>query len=54
MAAAVLMPVMTAHAGEGSSGMSGLAQREAIRRQEAVAQADQLLNEGRTAYAARE
>ena len=54
MAAAALMPVMTAHAGEGSSGMSGLAQREAIRRQEAVAQADQLLNEGRTAYAARE
>jgi general secretion pathway protein D len=54
MAAATLMPVMTVHAGEGSSGMSGLAQREAIRRQEAVAQADQLLNEGRTAYAARE
>jgi len=54
MAAAALMPVMTAHAGEGSSGTSGLAQREAIRRQEAVAQADQLLNEGRTAYAASE
>lgn len=54
MAAAALMPVATAHAGEGSSGYSDLAQREAIRRQEAVAQADQLLNEGRTAYAERE
>lgn len=59
MAAAALMPVMNAHAGEGSYGSSGstgsgLAQREAIRRQQAVAEADQLLAEGREAYAAQD
>lgn len=58
MAAAAMMPVINAHAGEGanSSGYSGsgLAQREAIRRQQAVAEADQLLNEGREAYAAQD
>jgi general secretion pathway protein D len=56
MAAASSMPVTitTANAGEsgyGSSGLSGLAQREMIRRQEAVAEADRLLLEGREAYA---
>jgi len=58
MAAAALMPVINAHAGEGSYGSgssgSGLAQREAIRRQQAVAEADQLLIEGREAYAAQD
>ena len=43
--------VMVANAGEGSSGLSGLAQREMIRRQDAVIQGDALLNDGRTAYA---
>lgn len=53
MAAAAAMPftVSTAGAGEGYSGMSGLAQREIIRRQEAVAEADRLFLEGREAYA---
>mgnify|MGYP002784637656 CR=1 FL=1 len=56
MAAAALMPVMNAHAGEGYSGSSasGLAAREQIRRQKAVADADQLLVEGRTAYDAQD
>ena len=58
MAAAALMPVINSHAGEGSYGSgstgSGLAQREAIRRQQAVAEADQLLMEGREAYAAQD
>jgi general secretion pathway protein D len=53
MAVASSMPVTVtvANAGEGSSGLSGLAQREIIRRQDAVAQGDALLNEGREAYA---
>lgn len=56
MAAAALMPVMNAHAGEGSFGSTGssLAEREAIRRQKAVADADQYLAEGREAYAAKD
>ena len=53
MAVASSMPVTVtvATAGESSSGLSGLAQREMIRRQDAVAQGDALLNEGREAYA---
>jgi general secretion pathway protein D len=53
MAVASSMPVTVtiATAGEGSSSMSGLAQREMIRRQDAVTQGDILLAEGRTAYA---
>jgi general secretion pathway protein D len=53
MAVASSMPVTVtiATAGEGGSSMSGLAQREMIRRQDAVAQGDILLAEGRTAYA---
>ncbi len=53
MAVASSMPatVMVANAGEGGSGLSSLAQREMIRRQDAVVQGDALLNEGRAAYA---
>ncbi len=53
MAAASTMPVVIsmANAGEGSYGYSGLAQREMVRRQEAVVEGDRLLNEGREAYA---
>ncbi len=53
MAVASSMPatVTVATAGEGGSSLSGLAQREMIRRQDAVAQGDALLNEGRVAYA---
>lgn len=53
MAAAAAMPfiISNATAGEKESGMSGLAQREIIRRQEAVAAADRLFLEGREAYA---
>lgn len=53
MAVASTMPVTVtiATAGEGSSSMSGLAQREMIRRQDAVTQGDILLAEGRTAFA---
>ena len=53
MAVASTMPVTVtvATAGEGGSGLSGLAQREMIRRQDAVAEGDTLLNEGRAAYA---
>ncbi|MGL5017602.1 MAG: Amuc_1098 family type IV pilus outer membrane protein, partial [Luteolibacter sp.] len=53
MAVASSMPVTVtvATAGEGGYGMSGLAQREMIRRQDAVVQADALLNEGRAAFA---
>ena len=53
MAVASSMPVTVtvATAGEGGYGMSGLAQREMIRRQDAVAEGDVLLNEGREAYA---
>lgn len=52
MAVASSMPVIVtvATAGEGGS-LSGLAQREMIRRQEAVTDGDRLLNEGREAYA---
>lgn len=52
MAVASSMPVTftVANAGEGSS-LSGLAQREMIRRQNDVAEADALLIEGRAAYA---
>ena len=52
MAVASALPatVTVANAGEGGS-LSGLAQREMIRRQEAVADADRLLLEGREAYA---
>jgi general secretion pathway protein D len=53
MAAAASMPftISSADAGEGYSGMSGLAQREIIRRQEAVAEADRMFIDGREAYA---
>ncbi|QJE97149.1 Amuc_1098 family type IV pilus outer membrane protein [Luteolibacter luteus] len=55
MAVAAVMPVTltVANAGEGSGGgsYSGLAQKEMIRRQNAVAQSDQLRDEGREAYA---
>ena len=54
MAVAATMPftISSSQAGEGASysGMSGLAQREIIRRQEAVAEADRLFIEGREAY----
>lgn len=53
MALAATMPatVSLSHAGEGGYGYSSLAQREIIRRQNAVAQSDKLLIEGREAYA---
>ncbi|MEY3898576.1 MAG: hypothetical protein RLZZ214_4098, partial [Verrucomicrobiota bacterium] len=53
MAVASSMPVTVtiATAGEGGYSMSGLAQREMIRRQDAVVEGDALLNEGREAYA---
>ena len=53
MAVASTMPitVTVATAGEGGSSLSGLAQREMIRRQDAVTEGDALLNEGRAAYA---
>jgi general secretion pathway protein D len=56
LAVAAVMPVTltVANAGEGFSGggsYSGLAQKEMIRRQNAVAQSDTLRNEGRDAYA---
>jgi general secretion pathway protein D len=53
MAAAATMPVIitVANAGEGSSGYSGLAEREMIRRQNNVVEGDRLLMEGREAYA---
>ncbi len=53
MAVASSMPVTItiANAGEGGSGLSGLAQREMIRRQSNVTEGDALLNEGRAAYA---
>ena len=50
VAAATPAAVMTARAGDGA-GLSGLAQREMIRRQEAVAESDRLFQEGREAYA---
>ncbi|MEX1115918.1 MAG: Amuc_1098 family type IV pilus outer membrane protein [Akkermansiaceae bacterium] len=53
MAVASSTPVIVsvANAGEGSYGLSGLAEREMVRRQNAVAEGDALLNEGRVAYA---
>lgn len=53
MAAAATMPftISLANAQDGYSGMSGLAQREIIRRQEAVAEADRMFIDGREAYA---
>ena len=52
MAVAATVPavVTTARAGEGG-GLGGLAQREMLRRQEAVIEGDRLLEEGREAYA---
>jgi len=52
MAVAAAMPITlsSSHAGEGFSGMSGLAQREIIRRQEAVAESNRLFMGGREAY----
>lgn len=52
LAVAAVMPVAltVANAGEGGS-YSGLAQKEMIRRQNAVSQSDTLRNEGREAYA---
>ena len=52
MLAAATMPFTfsSAKAGEGYSGRSGLAQREIVRRREAVAKADRLFMEGREAY----
>jgi general secretion pathway protein D len=51
MAVASSLPATVALAGEGGSGLSGLAQREMVRRQDAVAKGDILLNEGRAAFA---
>ena len=53
MAVAASMPVTVtvATAGEGGYSMSGLAQREMVRRQDRIARADILLAEGRVAYA---
>jgi len=54
MALAAVLPVTltVAHAGEGYGGsLSGLAQKEMIRRQQAVAESDKLRDEGREAYA---
>lgn len=45
------LAITIANAGEGSSGLSGLAEREMIRRQNAVSEGDVFLNEGREAYA---
>lgn len=50
VAATVPAAVTTAQAGEGV-GLGGLAQREMLRRQEAVIEGDRLLEEGREAYA---
>ena len=52
VAAAAAMPVIITHATaqDGAGGMSGLAQREMIRRQGAVRQADEALVAGRKAY----
>ena len=51
MASSVPALVPSVTAGEGGSGLSSLAQREMVRRQDAVSEADTLLNEGREAYA---
>lgn len=50
LAATMPFQVSSAQTGEGNSGVSSLAQREIIRRQQAVAEADRLFLEGRTAY----
>lgn len=53
MAAASTMPVVisVANAGEGGYGSGGLAEREMLRRQNAVIEGDRLLAEGREAFA---
>lgn len=52
LAAAIIPPtISSAQTTEGYSGMSSLAQREIIRRQQAVVEADQLFLEGRESYA---
>ncbi len=51
MSVASTMPVTITVANAGEGGYSGLAQREMIRRQDAVTEGDALLNEGRAAYA---
>jgi len=53
MAAASTMPVVisVANAGEGGYGAGGLAEREMLRRQNAVIEGDRLLAEGREAFA---
>lgn len=53
VAAASSLPVLLCHvqAGEGGYGYSSLAQREMLRRQDAAAEGDRLLAEGRDAYA---
>ncbi len=53
MAAASALPavITVANAGEGGYGYSSLAQREIVRRQNDVAEADRLILEGREAYA---
>ncbi len=53
MAAAATMPftISSANAQDGHSEMSGLAKREIIRRQEAVAEAERMFIDGREAYA---
>ena len=53
MAMASTLPsvITNAHAGEGGSGYSSLAQREMLRRQDAAIEGDRLLAEGREAYA---
>ncbi len=53
MAVASTMPatITVATAGEGGYGLSGLAQREMVRRQNSISEADALLVEGRAAYA---
>ena len=53
MAMASTLPsvITNAHAGEGGSGYSSLAQREMLRRQDAATEGDRLLAEGREAYA---
>jgi general secretion pathway protein D len=52
VAASSIPAIITqATAGEGESSLSPLAQREMVRRQQAVTEADTLLSEGRAAYA---
>ena len=51
LAATMPFNLSSAQSAEGSSNKSSLAQREIIRRTQAVAEADRLFNEGREAYA---